>query len=69
MFTTNLCNEQINKTGMNFDDSIPLNGKTQKQTVDDLAKTLGLTEEERDRALKETGFTEKNGSWERSSAP
>ena len=59
----------VDRYSMGIDDSIPLNGKTQKQTVDDLAKTLGLTEEERDRALKETGFTEKNGSWERSSAP
>ena len=59
----------VERYSLGIDDSIPLNGKTQKQTVDDLAKTLGLTDEERDRALKEMGFTEQDGNWVRSSEP
>lgn len=54
---------------MGIDDTVPLNGKTQKQMVYDLAKTLGLTDEERDRALKEMGFEEQDGNWIRSADP
>ena len=42
------------------------NGKTLKQPADDLAKTLGLTKEERDRAIREAGFTEQGGDLVRS---
>ena len=59
----------LDRYSMGIDDNIPIGGKTQKQTVDDLAKTLGLTDEERDRALKEMGFTEQDGTWVRSTVP
>ena len=57
----------LDRYSMGIDNTIQLQGKTQKQTVDDLAKTLGLTDEERDRALKEMGFTQQDGIWVRSS--
>lgn len=47
------------------DNSLP-NEKSDKQTIEEVAKTLGLTDEERDRALREAGFTEKDGAWIRS---
>ena len=37
------------------------NGKTAKQNADDLAKKLGLTKEDRDRAFKDECITEQNG--------
>lgn len=56
----------LDRYSMGIDDTIPIGGKTQKQTVDDLAKKLGLTDEERDRAIKEAGFVEQDGDLVRS---
>ena len=45
------------------------NGKSPKQTADDVAKTLGLSKEERDRAFKEAGITEQDGDLIQSGVP
>ena len=54
------------KKKYNYIDAEHVEEKSDKQKIDEVAKTLGLTEEERDRALKEVGFTEKDGAWVRS---
>ena len=53
----------------NIDYASKLSGRTGKQTADDLAKTLGLTRKERDRAFKELGFKVKNGVLVRTAVP
>ena len=52
-----------------IDSVIKYNGKTAKETADDVAKTLGLSKEERDRAFKETDITEQDGDLTRSGVP
>ena len=52
-----------------IDRVIEYNGKTAKETADDVAKTLGLSKEERDRAFKETDITEQDGDLTRSGVP
>ena len=49
-----------------IDRAIKENGKSAKQTADDVAKTLGLSKGERDRALKEADITEQDGGLARS---
>ena len=41
-----------------IDNAVKYSGKTAIETVDDFAKTLGLSKEERDRAFKEADITE-----------